>query len=207
MNTAEAARRLGVSPRRVRALIATGRVAARKVSGRWDVTDLGSGARRRRPLSARSRRLLARALHTRSLRGLTGQERARTAARVRELRASPDAARLLVEWWGAAAPGSTGLAANLVEHALAGNWDYVTETLRRRPHEYLRRRENLADVVATERTIRGLTRRQLAESAGVRPEEVRSVERAEPVRSPATIRRILRAVDVEPTALPDLVDA
>lgn len=188
----------------MRALVAAGRVSAHKVGGRWEVTGLGQGARQRRPLSQRSRAILAQALQTRSLRGLTGQDRARTAARIRQLRTCDDAPQLLVDWWAGSAPGPTGLAANLVEHALAGNRGYVTQTLARRPREYLRRREDLADVVATERTIRGLTRRQLAESAGVRVEDVRAVERAQPVATPAT-RRVLRAVGVEPTALPDMV--
>jgi len=47
----------------------------------------------------------------------------------------------------------------------------------------------------------------LAEAAGVAVEDIGRIERAEPVDSPAIIRRVLRAVDVEPTALPDLAIA
>ncbi|MCL2849863.1 MAG: helix-turn-helix domain-containing protein [Micrococcales bacterium] len=203
MNVSDAARALGVSPRRVRALVAAGRVGAHKTSGRWEVTELRNRPARSRPLSARSRQMLAQTLHTRTLGDLAGQDRARTAARIGELRTSPDPGRLLVDWWAGAPPGPGVLAANLVEHARAGNRDYVGETLRRRPVEYLRRPEVLADVVASERTFRRMTVTQLAQAAGVTAADVRHVERAHVV-SPPTTRRILRAVRVEPTALPDL---
>ncbi|CAN5314701.1 hypothetical protein BH09ACT6_BH09ACT6_02430 [soil metagenome] len=204
MNVVEAAGELGVSPRRVRALIASGRLTAHKSGSEWVIPRLDAGPRRRRrPLSPRSRELLARSLHDRTLHGLTGQDRARTAARLRELRTSDDPGQLLIEWWGGVAPDAFGFAENLVQHAVAGNRYYVAETLRRRPREYLRRREDLADVVSGERAILGMSRQQLADSAGVLVELVRSIEAGEPVNSPAAIRRILRAVNVEPTALPD----
>ena len=85
--------------------------------------------RERRPLSEHSRLILARALHNRSLIGLTGQDRKRTAARIGELRTSDDAAALLIDWWGGKPFGPLNFGTNLVEHALAGNSAYVTEAL------------------------------------------------------------------------------
>ena len=154
MNVAEAADQLGVSPRRVRALIAAGRVNAAKVGTSWQVETLPDGRRHRRPLSVRSRRMLVHALHYRTLTGLSGTDRSRTAARIRALRTADDP-------------------------------------------------DDLADVVATERTIRGWSVRRLADSADIDPAAVRLIERAEQAPLSA-VRRTLRALDIEPTALPDL---
>lgn len=208
MRVAEAAASLGVSPRRVRALIAAGRLAADKHGREWEVDEASvaarDGRRGRRPLSARSRAQLAQALHQRSLGGLTGQDRARTAARIRRLRTADDPAGLLVQWWGGR-PGSTvGFGTNLVDHALSGNNAYVKTALARARYEYLRNPADLAEIVNSERTIAGLTRPQLAERALQSVETIRLIEHARPVGSPGAIRKVLRALDIEPTALPDL---
>lgn len=206
MKTEEAADALGVSPRRVVAMIGAGQIEATKVGQRWHITTLPP-SRSRRPLSDRSRSLLARALHTRSLAGIDGQERARTAARLRELRSSNDPAALLAEWWGGAGDDEpVNFGTNLVRHALAGDRDYVREALHRRRREYLRQREDLADVVSTERRVRGLSIHDLAQTAEVPDSAVRRIERGLPMSSPSTARKVLRVLDIEPTALPD-VDA
>ncbi len=45
MNTRDAAAELGVSPRRVRALIASGAIIAHKAGAEWEISDLSdSGA-------------------------------------------------------------------------------------------------------------------------------------------------------------------
>ena len=204
MNVGEAAEKMGITPRRVRALIAQGQISAMKVGASWEVHDLGWGARQRRPLSARSRSLLADVLHQRSLGGLRGQDRARTAARIRLLRSVDDPARLLNDWWAGRPDVVVNGGTNLVLHAIRGNDAYVRRMVRTRPREYLRRASDLADIVASERAIAGWTRAQLAEAAGVPLDVVARIERAQPVGSPADLRRVLRAIDVEPTALPTM---
>lgn len=206
MNVSETARALGVTPRRVRARIEAGSIDAHKVGGRWVVGE-PVVVTRRRPLSVSSRDALSRALTQRTLGALTGQQRARTAARIRALRASEDPAQLLIDWWGGRVPHGIGFAQSLVANALAGEREYVKSVFHRPRTEYLRRGTDLADVIRTERAIRGLTRRQLADAAHVAPDALASLERAEPLTSPAAARRILRYLNIEPTALPDLEPA
>lgn len=91
MDVAEAANRLGVTPRRVRALIAAGHVKATKIGASWQVETLPDSPRHSRPLSTRSRRMLVHALQYRTLRSLSGTDRARTAARIRALNIEPTA--------------------------------------------------------------------------------------------------------------------
>ena len=159
----------------------------------------GNQGRFSRPLSSASQRFLALALHNRSLAGLTGQDRARTAARIRALRASTDPAALLVSWWSGRAPVEMNGGTNLVQHALRGNGSYVRERIQARPTEYLREWSALAEVVASERTIRGLTRSELAGLAGVTSVELNTLERALPFDSISAVRRMLRALDIEPS--------
>lgn len=205
MNVGELAERMGVTPRRVRALIASGRISAVKVGNSWEITDSGDRARQRRPLSARSRDQLAKALHYRSLRGLRGHDRARTAARIRLLRTSADPSGLLVDWWGGQPDQKVNGGTNLVAHAIAGNVEHVKAMLALRREEYLRRPDDLADLVASERAILGLSRQELAEAAGVPLDVVTRLERAKPVASPGDMRRVLRTLDIHAVALPDLV--
>lgn len=205
MNAKQAAAALDVSPRRVLAMIAAGQIAATKVSGSWQITDLPTVRSQRRPLSERSRSLLAQALHTRSLSGMHGQELSRTAARVRELRSSENPAALMVDWWGGKVPSTpVNFGTNLVRHAIEGEAEYVREALHRPRREYLRRPEDLADTVRTERRIRGQSTQQLADHAEIPVAEVRAIEDGRPPSSPTVSRRVLRALDIEPTALPDL---
>ncbi|HMS77469.1 helix-turn-helix domain-containing protein [Gordonia sp. (in: high G+C Gram-positive bacteria)] len=204
MNVAEAADQLGVSPRRVRALIAAGRVNAAKVGTSWQVETLPDGRRHRRPLSVRSRRMLVHALHYRTLTGLSGTDRSRTAARIRALRTADDPSALLADWWGGAPDHDGGLfETHLIANAVAGNTEYIRYSVSQHHYEYLRDPDDLADVVATERTIRGWSVRRLADSADIDPAAVRLIERAEQAPLSA-VRRTLRALDIEPTALPDL---
>lgn len=207
MDVRKASETLGVSPRRIRALIQQGRIAAHKQGQAWHVDDLDVHRARRRPLSEHSRLILARALHNRSLTGLTGQDRKRTAARIGELRASDDAAALFIDWWGGKPFGPLNFGTNLVDHALEGNSGYVAETLRQPRREYLRKPADLADIVSSERAILGLTPKELAVRAGVQPADLRKIEHGERLATPAPARKILRALDIEPTALPDLAAA
>ena len=207
MDVQEAGESLGITPRRVRALIQQGRLPAQKHGQAWRVEDLDVHRARRRPLSEHSRLILARALHNRSLAGLDGQDRKRTAARIRELRISDDAAELLVDWWGGKPFGPLNFGTNLVQHALAGNAAYVTESLRQPRREYLRNPSDLADIVSSERAILGLTPRDLAAKACVELADLRKIERGTPLATPTPARRILRTLDIEPTALPDLAAA
>lgn len=207
MDVHEASESLGVTPRRIRALIQQGRLTAHKQGQAWNIDGLDLHRARRRPLSEHSRLILARALHNRSLVGLTGQDRKRTAARIGELRTSDDAAALLIDWWGGKPFGPLNFGTNLVDHALEGNSAYVAEALRQPRREYLRKPTDLADVVSSERAILGLTPQELAVRAEVRLADLRKIERGERLSTPAPARKILRALDIEPTALPDLAAA
>jgi ribosome-binding protein aMBF1 (putative translation factor) len=89
----------------------------------------------------------------------------------------------------------------LVASMIAGDHDSVREQFRRHPTRYLRRPEDLAVAVLSERTIRGLSVQALAVKADLSPRQVRRIEQADP-DSVASIRRVLRVLDIEPTALP-----
>ena len=204
MNVVEYAKESGVSPRRVRALAESGRLHAHKIGARWEIHEATAPRQGHpgRPLSDASRRALAGALHQRTLEGLTGQTRARTAKRIRELREADDPASLLIAWWGAREPDDVSYGANLVAHALEGHGDYVRELLRGRRREYLRTWPDLAATVSAERAITGVSRTELAERAGVDVRAVTSIEKARPIPSVSAIRRVLRAIGVVPTAIP-----
>lgn len=203
MDVNEAAIKLGVSPRRVRALIGEGRVLAHRSGKTWNVEALPA-SRGRRPLSPTSRAQLAKALHSRSLKGLSGQARARTAQRLNVLRTSSDPAAILLDWWGGRAEEKDAYVRNLLERALAGDASGVRETLRRRRPAYLATAERLSDRIRTERRIQGLTREDLAERAGVDVSRVLDLERGRPMRSPGPSRRILEALEITPSALPPI---
>lgn len=207
MNVQEASKALGVTERRVRALIHQGKITAHKVGRTWQIDDLKVRRATRRPLSEHSRLILSRALHNRSLTRLTGQDRKRTAKRIAELRASDNPAALLIDWWGGKHSGPLNFGTNLVEHALAGNSTYVLEALHRQQEEYLRKPEDLADVVSSERLIQGLTQAELASKAGVVIGDLKKIERAIRLPLPSPSRKILRVLNIEPTALPDLAVA
>jgi ribosome-binding protein aMBF1 (putative translation factor) len=89
----------------------------------------------------------------------------------------------------------------MVARAIAGDHDSVREQVRRRPTMYLRRPEDLAAAVLSERTIRGLSVQALAVKSDLAPRQVRRIEQADP-DSVGSIRSVLRALDIEPTALP-----
>lgn len=204
MNVREASLALSMSDRRVRALIQRGKLKAHKVGRVWQVEDLELHRATRRPLSDHSRLILSWALHNRSLTGLTGQDRLRTAKRIAELRASDNPAALLIDWWGGKASGPLNFGTNLVEHSLAGSSAYVREALHRQQEEYLRKPADLADVVSSERLIPGLTQAELASKAGVTIGDLKKTEHAIRLPSPTPSRKILRVLNIEPTALPNL---
>lgn len=201
MKVTEAAAQLGVSPRRVRAMAADGRIPAHREGSAWVIEGLAS-PKGRRALSARSWQHLAKALKQRSLEGLSGQERARTAARIRQLRYAEHPSRLLTDWRPLDAPRNVFLD-NLVAHAERGDDSYLKRALGR-PVEYLRSSRDLAHVVSSERAIRGESRRHLAAAAGVPESLVRDIESGQPLASPGQVRRVLRSLEVEPTALPNM---
>ena len=102
VGVAEAASRLGVSDRRVRALIEHGDVPARSVSGRWvlDEADLvGLEVRRTaRPMSARVGAALLDMLSGEAVSGLAPSEVWRLRRRCERLLADPQPAALLRAW-------------------------------------------------------------------------------------------------------------
>lgn len=204
MNVREASLALGVSERRVRALIQHGKLKAQKVWRTWQIDDLQLRRAERRPLSEHSQLILSRALHNRSLTGLSGQDRLRTAKRIAELRASKNPAALPIDWWGGKHSGPLNFGTNLVEHALAGSSAYVREALHRQQEEYLRKPEDLADIVSSERLIQGFTQTELANKAQVPLVDLKMIERAIRLPSPTPSRQILRVLNIEPTALPNL---
>ena len=203
MDIREFALERGVSERRVRALIANGSVQATKRGRAWEIdSDFArTPVPSRRPLSAESRKALSTAIQTRSIASLEGQLRARTAKRIRALREAEDPAALLAEWWGNTAPTIIDATSSMVVRAIAGDHESVRTQLRRRPTLYLRRPEDLAAAVLSERTIRGLSVQALAVNVDLTPRQVRRIEQGN-LDSIGSIRRVLRALDIEATALP-----
>jgi len=195
----------GITERRVRALIANGSIPATKHGRTWEI-DSGATLRptpSRRPLSEVSRRALSIAIQKRSIISLEGQLRARTAKRLRALREAEDPAALLAAWWGNVPPTIVDAASSMVVRSILGDHESVRVQIRRRPTRYLRRPKDLADAVVTERTILGLSVHALAELAGVTSNEVRRIEGCDP-GSLRSIWCVLRALEIQPTALPAL---
>ncbi len=205
MNVNEASEALGVSPRRVRAMISQGTIPAQMVKGRWQLQDYNPRTQRsRRPLSPSSRTALVDTLRTRSLGTLTAQTRARTADRLRALRDTSDPASLIASWWPEGDEGGDPFTRSLVRNARAGNNAYLTKLVKPRANEYLRSRERLADILKTERAVRGLSVLELADASGVQSKIISHLEKGLRVSSPAAALRTLAVVGVQPTALPDL---
>ena len=207
LKVGEACKALGVSERRVRALIQQDKLKAQKVGRIWQIDELDLHRATRRSLSKHSRLVLSLALHNRSLAGLRGQDRLRTAKRMAELRSSDNPALLFIDLWGGESRGPLNFGTNLVDHALAGNTAYVLENLHRQQEEYLRKPEDLADIVSSERLVQGFTQTELARMADVPLADLKKIERAIGLHSPSPSRRILRVLKIEPTALPDVAVA
>lgn len=202
MDVATYGRTHGVSARRVRALIASGSIAAMRHGRRWQIDERSiRETPSRRPLSPNSRQALSTVLQSRSIETLHGQMRRRTAARVRALRESEDPAALLADWWGRQAPVILDVGSSLAARAIAGDHQGVRQQLRRRSSRYLREPADLAAAVLTERTIRGLSLQDAAAAAGVETKLLRSIESGDAAPL-AAIRRVLRVLDIQPSALP-----
>lgn len=206
MKIREAAQQLGVSERRARALAASGIMPARKVGTAWVVDDATARPGRGRPLAPTAQRHLTEALHNRSLVGLRGHDRTRTAQRLRTLRSSPDPALLLRRWFPRGAVSRNGIPVNfghrIVALAHLGKNQNVRELLERRTTEYLRDPEDLAEVVASERAIHGLSTADLAMQANTTVDAIRSLEKHGTYTSPGALRSVLSSLDVSPAALP-----
>lgn len=201
MNSREVAGALGVSVRRARQLLAAPSAPAVKARGRWEADRIPVRAERR-PLSDRSRQVLASAIRHRSLTGLHGQDKGRAAARIRALRVSSGPASLIADWWGHTAPDRIGFTEGLVAAALAGDNAALREALPRTPRrEHIDDTTRLAGVIAYERAAQGLSVTELAADADVDPTTVRAAERGAPTPLAAT-RRILARLQIEATALP-----
>jgi hypothetical protein len=205
MNVDEYAHAIGVSPRRVRALIKQGQIRAQKVGRGWEISELAKRRQARRPLSEQSQKALGIALSQRSLDGLSGQLRARTAHRIRTLRASAKPSVLIADWWGGKEPAVVhNVITSWVARAVRGDNEYLLERLHTRPPAYLRSRKNLAAIVSSERAILGLSRTQLAELANVDSNLIAEIENAKPVSSVGAVRSVLRAINIQPSALPNI---
>lgn len=184
-------------------MIAAGDVKAERVGRNWEVLDEDRPTvHSRRPLSETSRKALLQALNKRTLDGLTGQLRSRTAERIHMLRESDEPSALLTDWWRGSTPTGISGAANLILHAKRGDDDRVREVLHRRPERYLRRPEDLARAVRDERTIRRLSVDELGRLAGLPADAVRRVERTGGTESIGATRRILSALQISPSAIP-----
>ncbi|MBE8528199.1 helix-turn-helix domain-containing protein, partial [Amycolatopsis sp. H6(2020)] len=110
LSVREAAEHLGVSQRRVRALIAEGRLAAQKLGGRWEISRsavqnrVADGAFPVRPMSPRSFDMLLERLRSMVDTAQEGRlradavERLRVERRLQQLRSAAEPARLLRAW-------------------------------------------------------------------------------------------------------------
>ncbi|MDN6124054.1 MAG: hypothetical protein L0I80_09350, partial [Brevibacterium sp.] len=206
MKIREAANRLGVSERRARALAASGLIPARKAGTTWVVSDAAKRPGRGRPLAPAAQRQVTEALHNRSLIGLRGHDRRRTAQRLRTLRSTSDPVLLLRGWFPRGAALRHGIPVNfgyrLVALAHQGKDLEVRDLLARKTPEYLRAPEDLAEIVASERVINGLSAADLATKSETTVDVIRTLERSGAYTSPGTLRRILHTLDVSPAALP-----
>jgi hypothetical protein len=202
--TEEYADEHGISPRRVRALAAAGRIPAHRVGTAWVIED---GARHEashapRPMGARMRQLLLRALRDQSLVGLTGPDRIRVARHLGALRAADEPAALLRAWFRDDVPTGWTPGELIVRQAHEGRDDRVAALVRRPRRTFASTPERLARAIVDERSIRQLSRDELAVRAGVAADVVADLERGRPGVGIGATRSVLRALDVEPLALP-----
>ena len=206
MNVKEYAKAQNISERGVRKLIERGRVHATRKPGSkaWVIEDSSETrhARSRRPLAPRSQDALIHFFRTNTLDGLDSKTKERTAQRIRLLRSSEGPAAILADWFAGQSPADLNAGSNLVAHAVAGHDDRVRQVLHRKHAEYLRERADLAQRVRDERAIRGLTRADLAAAADVELPVLSAIERGKSIASVAAVRRVLRALDIEPAAIP-----
>jgi len=98
VSVSDAAAYLGVTPRRVRAMIAEGRLAARQIAGRHiiDTRDLAQPRACSRPMSQRI--AWAAILGPDNTGWLSPPEKSRLKRRLAELASQPDAAQILASW-------------------------------------------------------------------------------------------------------------
>ena len=206
MDVKEYAKANSISERGVRKLIERGRVQATRNPGSkaWVIED-SSGtrqARSRRPLATHSQEALIQFFRTNNFAALDPKTKQRTAQRIRYLRGADEPSAILADWFAGQSPVGLNAGSNLVAHAVAGHDDRVRLVLHRKHAEYLRERVDLAQRVRDERAIRGLTRAQLGAAADVDLPILSSIERGKSVASVAAVRRVLRALDIEPSAIP-----
>ena len=204
VTTEEYANEHGISPRRVRALAAAGRIPAQRIGTSWVIE---AGARHEpshapRPMGGKMRALLIRALRDQSLVGLTGPDRIRVARHLAALRTSDEPASLLRAWFRDDVPTGWSPGELIVRQAHEGRDDRVTALVRRPRRTFASTPERLARAVTDERTIRQLSRAELAARADVAADVVADLERGRPGVGVGAIRSVLRALDVEPLALP-----
>ena len=206
MNVKEYAKAKSISERGVRKLIERGRIPASRKPGSkaWVIEDSSPTrhVRSRRSLAPRSQAALIHFFRTNTLAGLDSKTRDRTAQRIRLLRSSDAPAALLADWFDGSPPVGLNAGSNLVAHAVAGNDVRVRQALARKHAAYLRERADLAQRVRDERAIRGLTRFDLAAAADVELPVLSAIEHGKPVASIVAVRRVLRALDIEPAAIP-----
>lgn len=195
-----------MSERRARALAASGLIPGRKSGTTWVVDAATTRPGRGRPLAPMAQRHLTEALHYRSLAGLRGHDRTRTAQRLQLLRSACDPALLLRRWFPLGAARRHGTPVNfghrLVALAHLGKNQEVSKLLARKTTECLRAPEDLAEIIASERVISGLPIADLAEQSNTTVDAIRTLEKHGAYASPGALRRVLRSLDVSPAALP-----
>lgn len=90
----------------------------------------------------------------------------------------------------------------LVALAHLGKNREVRELPAKKTTEYLRAPGDLAEIIASERVISGLSIADLAEQSNTTVDAIRTLEKHGTYASPGALRRVLRSLDVSPAALP-----
>lgn len=148
------------------------------------------------------RRQLIEALRNQSLVGLTGPDRLRVARHLRQLRDSDNPADLLRAWFRGEVPSGWSPGELIVRQAQEGLDDRVSALVNKSRRKFTSSSGRLARVVSDERAIQGLSVAELARRAEVSVDVISALERARPGVRVGETRRILRALDVTPLALP-----
>ncbi|WP_374945687.1 hypothetical protein [Agreia sp.] len=91
----------------------------------------------------------------------------------------------------------------MILNAFYGDKGNLQQLLRSQPTRYLRHRDRLAEVVSSERTIQGLSRDELAARAKTSKDVVALIEQGRDPRSIGGTVRVLRALGVRASALPN----
>lgn len=194
----------GISARRVRTLASQGAIPAHRRGKTWviDSEDRPARAAAPRSMGTAMRAHMIRALRAQSLDGLTGPDRVRVAKHLGQLRRADNPADLLRAWFRDQVPAGFTPGEVIVRQAHERRDDRVVALVRKPRRKFAITGDRLARVIADERAIHQWTVGDLAALADVEARDIIDLEKGKPGVRIGSTRAALRALGVQPLALP-----